>query len=923
MSANDKPQGSSPLECPHAEPCATVLSQLESSALGISPHEASHRLKHWGPNHLPEAAGPNLVRIFMRQFKSPLIYVLLLAGVLSLVIQAYSDAVFIFMVLFLNAAIGLFQEYRAEKSALALRSLVATRAQVVRGGEVLDINAHDLVPGDIVLLESGGKVPADLRLIDAHNLTVDESVLTGESLAATKSANALLPLDTPLADRANMIFAGSLINAGRARGVVTATGPHTELGKIASTVLGRAPAKAPLIIRMEKFTHRITIAIGVVGALLVGVSVAQGADLTTMLLLAVALAVSAIPEGLPVALTVALAVGMERMAKRGVIVRRLVAVEALGSCTYIASDKTGTLTVNQLTVRQIQFPGLPAWDVSGEGLDPSGQIIASHTVPMHQAQQLIEGLARAVVLANEAVLSHSETQWVGHGDSVDLAFLVFAHKTGMTRANCLAQAPELSSIPYESERRFSASLNEVQGTPVAFVKGSLETIMPMCSSMTTAHGSVAIDRAAIDEQAQVLASQGFRVLAVASGPVAQRPATQQTDEQVTRYDEFNHGDLINLRLLGLLALSDPPRPEAKSAIARCRQAGIRVAMVTGDHPLTALAVAREVGLATNIAEVATGAELGGAIDQGQEQFDALCRATRVFARVEPQQKLQIVQSLQRQGHFVAVTGDGANDAPALRAAQVGVAMGKRGTDVAKETSDVVITDDNFASIVTGVEQGRIAYANVRKVVFLLISTGSAEVILFALALISGLPMPLLAVQLLWLNLVTNGIQDIALAFDPAEGRELRQPPRPPKQGVFDRVMLERVILSAVTMAVVGFANYYYCLAMGMAVEQARNLVLLLMVLFENLHTFNSRSETQSVFRMNPARNRFLLFSVLAAQALHLAAMYTPGIRDILGLAPVPWTHWLAMLGVAASLVLANEAYKAVRRKKSDGWGIPA
>ncbi|MCD8516976.1 MAG: HAD-IC family P-type ATPase [Burkholderiaceae bacterium] len=900
----------SPAACPadpYTIPAKHVLAALESSPLGLDEPEAQARLETFGPNQLPEALSPSIATIFIRQFKSPLIYVLLLAGIVSVAIEAFSDAAFIFVVLLINAGIGLVQEYRAEQSARALKSLTASRAQVVRNGEVFDVDARALVPGDVVLVESGAKVPADMRLIDAHDLSVDESVLTGESAAANKDPKLPLAADTPLADRDNMLFAGSLVNSGRGRGVVTATGLSTELGKIATSVLGRVVTKAPLIVRMEKFTQRITIATGLVCMLLVGVSVAQGASLASMLLLAVALAVSAIPEGLPVALTVALSVGMERMAKRGVIVRRLVAVEALGSCTYIASDKTGTLTVNQLTVRQIQFPGQDPWEVTGEGLAPDGQVVIGSDVDQAKAQKLILSLVRAMALPNEAVLSQRDGQFSGHGDSVDLALLVLAHKAGVTKAQCLADYPELDTIAYESARQFAASLNRVDGQLGIFVKGSLERLLPMCDRMITVDGEVAVDAAAIIEQANQLASEGYRVLAAASGSVARDNGSMSERELTT-------AELQGLCLVGLVAMSDPPRPEAAVAVANCRAAGITVAMITGDHPQTALAIAREVGFADKPDDVVTGTQLKEAADASQNQFDALCRGARVFARVEPQQKLQIVESLQRQGHFVAVTGDGANDAPALKAAQVGVAMGMRGTDVAKETSDIVITDDNFSSIVAGIEQGRVAYANVRKVIFLLISTGGAEVILFVFALLAGLPLPLLAVQLLWLNLVTNGIQDVALAFEPAEGNELKQRPRPPNQGVFDRVMLQRVLLSAMTMGTVAFGAYYWLLASGWSVDGARNLVLLLMVIFENLQAFNSRSETQSVFTMNPLRNKLLFFGVIGAQLVHVAAIYTPGFSEVLGLHPITWQEWSAMLTLALSLVLVNEGYKRLTNK---------
>lgn len=908
MTSNDR-SSSVKIELPHASSIEEALADLQSSLAGLDATQVEDRLKSLGPNRLPQAPGPELYKIFLRQFKSPLIYVLLLAGAISAFVQAWSDAGFIFAVLAINAAIGMFQEYRAEKSAQALRQLISTRAQVLRCGEVFDIDAQSLVPGDIVLLESGTKVPADMRLTDAHNLTVDESVLTGESLQVSKSAASTLPSSTPLAERINMLFAGTFINTGRACGVVTNTGFRTELGKIATVVLGRRAAKAPLIVRMEKFTQRITIAIGLVSLLLVGISVTQGADLTQMMLLAVALAVSAIPEGLPVALTVALAVGMQRMSKQGVIVRRLVAVEALGSCTYIASDKTGTLTVNQLTVRQIQFPGQPAWEITGEGLTPDGTVITGDSISTDRANQLISTLASTVVLTNEAVLSQSDREWKGHGDSVDLALLVFAHKAGVTKAQCMAQSTFIDAIPYESEHRFSASLNTVGAERVLSVKGSLETLLPMCTMMHTGQGLAAIQIEEIHEQAHRLASSGLRVLAAAVGTYNQVPHGSLAP------DHLQFEDLQNLEFVGLLAMSDPPRPEVRAALVDCRKAGITVGMITGDHPLTALAVAREVGLANDLGEVVTGWDLDQATKRGQASFDDLCQRARVFARVEPQQKLQIVQSLQRHGHFVAVTGDGANDAPALRAAQVGVAMGQRGTDIAKETSDVVITDDNFASIVAGVEQGRIAYANVRKVIFLLISTGAAEIVLFALTLIAGLPMPLLAVQLLWLNLVTNGIQDLALAFEPAEGHELRHPPRSPSQGVFDQIMVQRVLLSALTMGVIAFASYQWMLSNGWTVDQARNSVLLLMVLFENLHTLNSRSERISVFLMNPLHNKLLLFSVIAAQCVHIGAMYTPGLSQALGLQPVPLGQWAVLFGLAASVVVVNEALKLLWRSR--------
>jgi calcium-translocating P-type ATPase len=628
--------------------------------------------------------------------------------------------------------------------------------------------------------------------------------------------------------------------------VVVATGMHTELGRIAGAVLGAAHPKAPLVLRMQRFTHLITLAVGVAALLVAAVSFARGATLAEVFVLAVALAVSSVPEGLPVALTVALAVGTQRMSRRHVIVRRLVAVEALGSCTHVASDKTGTLTMNQLAVRRV--------------------FVAADAARF----------AQTAALASE-----------GRGDTVDQALLEYAQ----TRPD----APQLAAIAYESEQRFAASLNRFADGDRVSVKGALEAVLPMCAGA---------DVEAMRAQELAFAAEGYRVLALAQGRLDLAPGEALTREH-----------LSGLTFVGLAALSDPPRPEAREAIAACRRAGIGVSMVTGDHPLTAAAVARELGLP---GEATTGDELAAAAADGQGALDELVERTRVFARVQPLQKTAIVESLQRRGHFVAVTGDGVNDAPALRAAHVGVAMGGRGTDVAREAAELVITDDNFASIVAGVEEGRIAYANVRKVIFLLVSTGAAEIVLFLLALALNVPLPLLAVQLLWLNLVTNGIQDVALAFEPAEGHELARPPRPPAERIFDRVMLERVMLSAFVIGGIAFGAYLWLLGRGYAPDEARNSVLLLMVLFENMQAFNSRSERLSVFRHDPLGNKFLLFGTIAAQLVHIGAMYTPGLREVLGVHPVSAAHWLELLALATTLLAVMELHKLWRARRAGG-----
>lgn len=910
---DDPPTNNASRPLPHAIASDEALSQLQSSSHGLSHKEAAARLVKHGRNTLPQTKLPSIGVIFLRQFASPLIYVLAVAAVLSMFIQEWSDAGFIIAVLMINSIIGTVQEHSAQRAAAALHNLVSTRCRVLREADSYELDAEALVPGDIVLLESGDKIPADLRLLSSLDLEVDESLLTGESSTVLKNATLLLDTDTPLGDRRNMLFAGSLVARGRGRGIVVATASRTELGTIAATVLNKPPTKAPLLIRMERFTHRVAIIVGVAAIILAIVALSRGMPLAEIFLLVVALSVSAIPEGLPVALTVALAIGMRRMARRNVIVRKLVAVEALGSCTFIATDKTGTLTVNQLTARKIILPSSEAWEVTGASNEPDGKIIPAETISNgdardihknhknHNNREPINKLCQTAVLANEGLLSHRGDGWTHHGDAVDVALLVMAHKAGITQSETLNAYPEIASIPFESERLFSASLNQVDQQQHAFIKGALERLLPMCNTMISGDTTQEIDRDRLEQQAHNLANQGYRIIALATG------AVELHDNGI-----FSEEHLNNLTLIGLIGMIDPLRSEAKEAISKCQKAGVEVAMITGDHPITAFAIARELNLADNSEQIITGAMLKQAKEQ--QQMDQLTHKTRVFARVEPQQKLEIIQSLQRNGHFVAVSGDGANDAPALRAAHVGVAMGESGTDVARETADLILTDDNFSSIVAGVEEGRIAYANVRKVIFLLISTGMAELVLFTLALLSGLPLPLFAVQLLWLNLVTNGIQDVALAFEPAEGDELHHPPRSPRDPIFNRVMIERVIVSAIVIGCVSFTLFQWLLLQGYQVDEARNATLLLMVLFENIHVFNCRSEMRSVFRQSFFSNPILLFGTVAAQLIHIGAMYTPWIRDVLHIQPVSAQHWLELLTLALTVLLAMEVYKTIRRR---------
>lgn len=892
----------------HASSAEDVLADLSTTRRGLSTSEVETRRVRFGANVLPQPQPPSLLVLFLRQFLSPFIYVLLFAAALSVYIRHWSDAIFIAAVLVLNAVIGTVQEHRAERSALALRNLVTTTARVVRDDDVSELPADEIVPGDVLLLASGDKVPADVRLVETAGFLVDESTLTGESMPVEKDAESLLPADTGLADRLNCAFAGTLVTHGRAEGVVTATGTSTAIGALASALVGPDENQPPLVTRMRQLTLWVSAAVGVAALVVGSVEIGRGASLDQALLLGVALAVSAIPEGLPVALTVALAIATTRMVHRHVIVRRLVAVEALGSCTVIGSDKTGTLTMNELTVTAVAVPGGEPCAVTGAGVTPEGEVLMPPDD--ERTPGLVERLAQTAVLCNEGSLAHRDESWVHRGDPADVALLVLGHKVGVTQAEALASRPMVAMIPFEPEQRFAASLHETDDHLEVAVKGAWERVVDMCDRMATAEDEQPLDDGVVAATAERLAAQGYRVLALADGPAGAR---RDADGQHRLHED----DLVDLCFRGLVGMTDPVRPDARESVASCRRAGIIVDMITGDHPTTATAIAHDLGLVDgDQPAVVTGHELREAAAQGDHVVDDLVDRARVFARVEPQQKLEIVRALTRRGHVVAMTGDGANDAPALRQAHVGAAMGQAGTDVAREAAELIVTDDHFASIAAGVEEGRVAYANVRKVVQLLVATGAGEVVLVLLAVLTGTALPVLAVQLLWLNLVTNGIQDVALAFEPAEGDEMQRPPRRPDEPIFNRLMLERLGVIAVVMGATAYLLFRALLDRGWDLAEARNEVVLLLVLSENVLALSARSETRSLFHIGVRGNRILVIGVLGALAIQVLAMHLPLTQKVLGLGPVPAGNWLLLLGLVLLLLLAVEAHKFVTRRRA-------
>ena len=884
-----RPAPAGPEQAWHAQTLAEVSQALGADIQGLSNEEVTRRLQQFGPNALPHMPPPTLWAIALRQFKSPLIYVLAIAAAVSLALGEVKDAAFILGVLVINAIIGTIQEGRAERASQALQQLLRIGATVRRNTQTREIDAEELVPGDLVYLESGGRVPADVRLFSGHGLEVDESLLTGESTAVGKDSSWLGDAETPLADRRNMCFAGSMVIRGRCQGLAVATGSDSAIGRLALDVMQSPSGRPPLVLRMEEFTRRIAIAVLVAAAIVAVAGVSFGGyGIADMFLFGVALAVSAIPEGLPVALTVALAIGTTRMARRGVIVRRLTAVEGLGSCTLIASDKTGTLTCNELTVREVRLPDGSVFEVAGEGFVPEGRFL-QHGEPIEPDQGMaLAGLARTAVLCNEADLHHRDGGWTWRGDATDVALLTMAYKLGWRREVSLERHPQVNELPFEAERQFAASYHRTEDGISVMVKGAPERVFDMCDDD-------AARLASLQTMSQQMAEQGYRVLALAEGHApADLDETQAPPEPSA------------LHCLGLVGMIDPLREGVRDAVSDARDAGVDTIMVTGDHPVTALAIARDLGLASSPDEVVTGSMIARS---SPAELAAFIDHARVFARVAPHQKLEIVEAARRAGQFVAVTGDGANDAPALRTANIGVAMGKAGTDVARDAAELVISDDHLATITAGIEEGRIAYDNIRNVIYLLISTGAAEVVLVALAISFGLPLPLLPVQLLWLNLVTNGIQDVALAFEPGLGDELKRPPRPPREPIFNRLMIERTVVGALGMGLVSFAMFIWALDQGWEVETARNAVLLLMVLFENVHIFSCRSETRSAFALSPLRSPVLMIGMLSAFSIHVTMLYLPFGNALLGTQPVDASSWLLLFAMSLSILVLLELHK--------------
>jgi Ca2+-transporting ATPase len=874
-----------------------VFQKLETSEEGLPGSEADKRLEKYGPNKLPETEGISRLKILLHQFTSPLIYILIVAAVVTAFLGEYIDTGVIVAVLILNAVIGYFQEYKAETSVRALKSMVVPKARVVREGREKEIPSEGLVPGDVVLLASGGKVPADLRLFKTTELKIEEAPLTGESVPVEKKSSPIPEENLTPGDQTNMAFMGTVVVNGRARGIVVETGSKTVLGQIAREVGELSVTATPLQQKIVKFSHFIGLLVLGSAAAISVLGFFLGMTLAEIFKIAVAASVAAIPEGLPIVVTITMAIGISRMAKRNAIIRKLPAVETLGSTTVICSDKTGTLTKNEMTVKVI-YDGRHSYEVMGSGYEPKGEILHDWESCDAATLEGICGVVRIGMLCNESNIYEEEGQVKVDGDPTEGALVVSAMKAGLIPEEEKNRYPQLLILPFESDRGFMATLHEHEHQRLIFVKGAPEKVLEMCTDSASGNP---FDRAKSLEMAEHFAGDGMRVLAM-----AYKEAPDDLSELTHQHVENN------LIFSGMQGMIDPPRPEAIEAVRGCREAGIRVAMITGDHAVTASVIGEMFGIARQRSEVLTGRELETMSD---DDLFGRVKDVSVYARVSPQHKLRIVQQVMKHGEVVAVTGDGVNDAPALKAAHIGVAMGKTGTDVAKEAADMVVTDDNFASIFHAVEQGRVVFDNIRKVTLFLIPTGFAAIVSILIAMALDIPIPYVAAQLLWINLVTNGLQDVALAFEPGEKKVIKRKPRRLKEGIMSRLMYERSLLAGLIISAGVIFNFVSALEDGVSLERARTVAVTTMVLFQFFQAWNSRSELQSVFTLNPLSNPFLFYSMVAATLAQIAVVYVPALQWVFRTESLSGADWVQVVLIALTVVVAIEVDKAIRRQK--------
>ena len=884
----------------HTLGVADVGARLASKPTGLSAIEATRRRLEHGPNELQAARPVSPWTILLAQFKNVLIIVLLLATALSALLGHAVEAVAITVIVLFAAILGFVQEYRAERAIEALRRMAAPTATVLRDGQHSDVPARDLVPGDVVVLRPGNRVPADARLIEAVNLQIQEAALTGESVAVDKQT---APLGSPalaLGDRSNMAYAGTVVTYGRGLAMVVATAMATEFGKIAQLLQSVEAGKTPLQENLDRMGHVLARAALVVVALIVALGLFRGQPFVEMLIFGIALAVAVVPEALPAVVTISLALGVQQLVRRGALMRRLSAVETLGSTSVICSDKTGTLTKDEMTVRRLHVAG-QALDLSGAGYEPRGEYSHDgvHVDPPPPLMRLLQ--AAALACDAHVVRDEATGRWRVLGDPTEGALVVAAAKAGIDKPDLDARFPRVAEIAFTSETKRMTTLHSTpEGSLTACAKGAPEVILDACTRQLTAQGEAPLDaesRTAILQAVRQMADAGMRVLAVAD----KAQATPQDAER-------------DATLLGLVAMIDPPRPEVKAAIQTCGQAGIKAVMITGDHPLTAQAVARELGL-LKTGRVVTGAELEAMNDA---EFEREVEGIDVYARVTPAHKLRIVTALQGKGHVVAMTGDGVNDAPALKKADIGVAMGITGTDVTKDAAAMTLTDDNFASIVAAVEEGRSTFGNIKKYLMFLLSSNIGEIGLMAGATLAGLPLPLTAVQILYVNLATDGLPALALAVDPPESDLMRRKPRSNQAGIFTRPVIALMMVGGLWSMLINLGLFAWALSSGYKVADAMAITFVSLVLIQFLTAYNFRSDRRSVLN-RPFANRWLNWAILWELALLLAIVNVPLLQQAFGTFNLAPADWSIVVGLALTIVPVLEAAKWMARR---GWFGP-
>ncbi len=881
----------------HALGSAEVLAALATDPIsGLSEPEAARRLEQYGPNELHAWRRISPLTVFLRQFQNVLVVILLIATVLSSLLGHGVEAGAIAVIVLLAVLLGFVQEFRAERALEALRKMTAPTATVLRDGDRREIPARDLVPGDIIFLRVGDRVPADARLIDAVNLQIEESPLTGESVPVEKHTTALGNAELALGDRKNMAYTGTTVTYGRGSGVIVASGMQTEIGAIARLLETVVPGPTPLQQNLNRLGHTLARGALAIVLVIVAMGLARGQALVDMLIFGIALAVAVVPEALPAVVTIALAMGVQRMVKRNALVRYLPAVETLGGTSVICSDKTGTLTKDEMTVRKI-FVGGRLLDVSGAGYDPHGSF--SHNRAPVEPTDSLRLLLRAALLASDAQITRRESgdSWQVKGDPTEGALLVAGAKAKLNKTELDEQFPRIGEIPFTSETKRMTTLHSTPAGIASYTKGAPEVILESCAMQETPSGKGPLDsltKSEILTVAQRLASEALRVLAVAYKPDADLENAER--------------DMI---FLGLVGMIDPPRPEVKAAIQKCALASIKPVMITGDHPITAQAVGRELGLLKN-GRVVTGAELEVT---EQQELEREIETIEVFARVSPAHKLRIVTALQNRGHVVAMTGDGVNDAPALRKADIGIAMGITGTDVSKEAASITLIDDNFASIVAAIEEGRAIFDNIKKFLMYLLSANIGEIGLLAGAMLLGLPLPLTAVQILYVNLATDGLPALALAVDPSEEDLMRRKPRDPRKGIFTRSSISLMAISGLWSTLVNLGLFGYHIHIGRSLAETMAMTFVTLILIEFLKAYSFRSELRSVFRRTFA-NRWLNMAIVGQIGLLIPIVYVPFLQEPFGTFHMGLTDWVMIVGAAVTVLPVLEFAKWMARQ---GW----